>query len=312
MVLRRTALVRLLAGALALGTLALMLLADVASAADTLQNPRRPRAPLWSAETEGWVAGSGVLVKRPDNDKPEPPVSILASPSTDEKYTYGTAYAIGPDGLWLTARHVIDHCRAAMVEGGSILTQLLVIEITAHERADVAVIRTTAMGLDAKPVPLASKSADAAVGYEVGFLQGQPAAFASRYIGTTRARRIGSHPSDNESSVWAISSQLNLGASDLQSLAGAPVLDKSGRALGVVVGESLRRGRLIATLPEAAWEVVQSLRVSTIAAAAAGDANLTLDTYPAVARELVTSRRVARVVCEERRDLATQGHRSGS
>jgi hypothetical protein len=296
MVLRRTA-------------LAAVLLAGLIHAAAAQDNPRRPRAPLWSAETAGWIAGSAVSVKRPDAEKPEPPVSILSSPSSNEKYSFGTAHAAGPNGLWLTARHVIDHCRTVTVEGGSILTQLMVIEITAHERADVALIRTSALGRAPQPLPIAAKNEDAAVGYEVGFPEGKPAAFASRYIGNTRARRIGTHPSENDSMVWAIASRVNAGEGDLQGLAGAPVLDKTGRAIGVVVGESVRRGRIITTLPEASWELVQSVHNAGVQASTGGPESLGFDSYPAVARDLLTSRRVARVVCEEKRDVATSGRR---
>jgi serine protease Do len=296
MVLRRTAIVSLV-------------LAGVIQSAAADESPRRPRAALWSAETAGWVAGAGQSVKRPDNEKPEPPISILPSSSSSEKYSYGTAYAAGPDGLWLTARHVIDHCRAIIVEGGSVLTQLMVIEISAHERADVALIRTSALGRSPQPLPLAAKNEDTAVGYEIGFPQGRPAAYASRNIGNTRARRIGTHPSENDSQVWAIVSRVGASESDLEGLAGSPVLDKTGRAVGVVVGESARRGRLVSALPEAAWEVVQGVRDANISASRGGPADLTFETYPEVAQDLVTNRRVARLVCEEKRDAANHGHR---
>ncbi len=301
MVLRRTALI--------IPVLAAAALSGLIQSATAADSPRRPRAPLWSAETEGWVAGSGISVKRPDNDKPEPPVSILSSASSDEKYSFGTAYAVGPNGLWLTARHVIDHCRAVAVEGGSVLTQLMVIEITSHERADVALVRTSALGRTPQPLPIAAVNEDPAVSFEVGFPEGKPAAFASRYMGNTRARRIGTHPSDNDAMVWAIASQVNAGDGDLQALAGGPVLDKTGRAIGVVVGESVRRGRLITTLPEASWDVVQSMHDADIQSSKEGPDNLSFDSYPAVARELLINRRVARVVCEEKRDQTIHGRR---
>ena len=96
--------------------------------------------------------------------------------------------------------------------------------------------------------------------------------------------------------AWAVIGRTDsLGGDDLTGLAGAPVLDASGRVVGVVIGEQPRRGRVYsATLAEIAAAVrIAGARPAT---AATGQA-ITRANYGMAADDLRRTYRVVSAIC---------------
>ncbi len=91
----------------------------------------------------------------------------------------GTAFSVADSGVWLTARHVVDHCARAAIMVNE--TEGVEAKVRLAPRGEAAVL-ITADGAPALPLatgPLRRGE----LGYEAGYPRGRPGEVASRLLG---------------------------------------------------------------------------------------------------------------------------------
>ena len=133
-------------------------------------------------------------------------------------------------------------------------------------------------------------------GYAAGFPQGRPGEVASRLLGrrTLYLRQRGAQA--EPVLAWAEAGRTEgLMGPLAPGLVGAPMLDRDGAIVGVVLAEQPRRGRLYTSTPEA---VAASLAAAkTAPAPLAAGFPLTPDNYGLAADDLRRALRIAAVAC---------------
>jgi serine protease Do len=261
--------------------------------------PKRETAGLWARETESWPT------IRPRRGRNEIPASAgLPREGTIQEdgktgASSGTAFSVSGDGYWLTARHVVEGCAKTGIQTrqrGVVRVQRVIL----HPRADVAMLVTKGAP---NPLPVADvaggrlRTRDA---FNIGFPAGQPGAVHARYMGqmTLRhsGRRLRGGGYRERVNAWSEQSRAPERSGSLGGLSGGAVLDGAGRVIGVVQAESRRRGRVMTATPNTLRELFE-LAKFTPPLNAVESAGLAVNTYPAAARYLILSRRVAKVIC---------------
>lgn len=239
-------------------------------------------SPPVDAEAEGELLGPIT---------PFDPAVVVNAPDIPFQPSSGTAFSIAGEGRWVTARHVVEGCRQpALVVGGG---RAVAADVRLAPRADIAVLLTDG-GPPALPVYSGSELRRGQRAYHPGFPQGRPGEVASRLLGRETLRVRGRGERDEPVLAWAEVGRTRGLEGTLAGLSGGPVLDARGRAVGVTLAESPRRGRVYSTSPEtfgptvggqqAADEQVLGEPVNT-------------DNYGQVAEGLRRDLRVAQVVC---------------
>ncbi len=241
-----------------------------------------PRAPPPVAEApEALTAGSTL---EPSALKPVPAEAVES--------VSGTAFSVSDQGVWLTARHVVEGCRrAAVVVGDGRGVQA---KVFADRSVDVAVLTTQG---GAPPLPLATNSALARGrrGYHPGFPGGNPGEVASRMLGPYVLQGRSRGEPRQTVTAWAEVGRTDQLKGSLAGLSGAPVLDRVGEVVGVTLAESPRRGRIYSAPPSA---IMAALKLAGRAPAGfARGEPVTTDNYGRVADSLRRDLRVAQVVC---------------
>jgi len=102
--------------------------------------------------------------------------------------------------------------------------------------------------------------------------------------------------------AWSEQSRVPALAGSLGGISGGVVLDGSGQVIGVVQAESRRRGRVMTAQTKTLREMFNHAKFTPVSSGetserSALEGNLTGDTYPTTARNLILSRRVAKVLC---------------
>ncbi|RED54330.1 trypsin-like peptidase domain-containing protein [Aestuariispira insulae] len=165
----------------------------------------------------------------------------------------GTAFAVGEDGVWITARHVIDGCsKVGLAIGRDVPGQqrrfTRADDFKWHPNADIGIITSKSSG---PRLEIKDGRFDAGLsGYHFGYPQGKPAAVRSLLIGQTRLRSDGRYSTREKALVWASSERRPAFTGTLGGISGGPVLDGNGQVIGVTVASSKRRGRIITTTPD--------------------------------------------------------------
>jgi len=198
----------------------------------------------------------------------------------------GTAFAINDDGLWLTARHVVDSCDRVGIRISGRRTVQVKPQIV--QNSDLAVLTSD---WDRRPLPadLESQRQVGEIGYFFGFPQGMPGEVVGSLIGRNRMKVRGRYTNDEAILAWSeLGRSRNLTGS-LGGLSGAPVLDKDGEIIGVVSAESPRRGRVYSVAPRYLRGIITD--------PGEGTEPLSLETYGVGADRLRRDRRVAQVIC---------------
>jgi S1-C subfamily serine protease len=203
----------------------------------------------------------------------------------------GTAFSINDSGVWLTARHVVEHCARAAIMVNE--TEGVEAKVRLAPRGEAAVLITA----DGSPaLPLASGPLRRGeYGYEAGFPRGRPGEVASRLLGRGMLSLRGRGVRNVPVLIWAEVGRTEGLRGALTGMSGAPAMDREGRVVGVAVAESPRRGRLYTTTPEAIAAALIAARAHR-APGAAGQ-SITPDNYGLAADDLRRSLRIAPVVC---------------
>ncbi len=204
----------------------------------------------------------------------------------------GTAFSIADDGVWLTARHVVDGCRQAaiVVADGRGVAASVKIDV----RGEAAVL-TTEGGAPAMPLGLSLPLQRGERAFHPGFPQGHPGEVTSRLLGRETLVVKGRGARKEPVLVWAEVGRTDTLDGPLSGLSGAPALDAAGRVVGVTIAEAPRRGRIYTTAPETVGQILAAnpRRASTFAV---GEP-ITTENYGRVADSLRRDLRVAQVVC---------------
>lgn len=274
-----------------------------------------PKLPDWLVY--GAVVAALLVVavgrqERADAPPPPPPVpgeegvplgpaspfdpSIVVQVPDKQEPASGTAFSVGQNGVWLTARHVVDGCKQAAIlvaDGRGVAAR-----VTIDPRFDAAIL-TTEGGAPAMPVNL-SDPRKGMRAFHPGYPQGHAGEVASRLIGRENLVIHGRGARTEPVLVWAEVGRTDNLKGTLAGLSGAPALDSAGRVIGVTVAESPRRGRIYTTAPESLRTLIARTPRrggdASVPEFAPGEA-ITTDNYGRIADGLRRDLRVAQVVC---------------
>jgi serine protease Do len=208
----------------------------------------------------------------------------------------GTAFAIDDEGVWVTARHVVQDCGQVGVRGRGGLLRASVAWV--HPRADVAVLRTRG---GSPPLALSSeKLLVGQDGFAIGFPQGRPAAVHGRLIGRTQMQAEGRFKGRAPTIAWAEVARQPSFSGSLGGLSGSPVLDQRGNVIGVTVAESPRRGRFESVAPEVLAGLTAAERPLRLAPPGSRALTLSGERLAQVSDQLRGDLRIAQTVCHAR------------
>ncbi len=200
----------------------------------------------------------------------------------------GTAFSVSADGVWLTAGEAAHRCRRPVIviaEGRGIEAGVEIVDESG------VMVLTTVGG--APPIAIAPRPKLNA-GRRV-FVAGYPMGRAGEATG----RLIGEIDHDEAKALnFAESGRTKGIGASLEGLAGSPVLGADGRAVGVLLADSPRRGTLVVSTPEAMALAVAKSR-TTAQTAPMGDP-ITLDNYYRLADALRRDLSVAPLRCLRR------------
>jgi serine protease Do len=270
--------------------------------------PKLPDWLIYSAVVSALVVAAVGRREVADAPPPPPPVpgeeevaigpaspfdpSVVVQMNEETAPTSGTAFSVADDGVWMTARHVVEGCKqVAMIvaPGRGVETQVQI-----DPRGDAAIL-TTEGGAPAMPLGLDLPLRRGDRAFHPGFPQGQAGEVTSRLLGRETLVIHGRSARSEPVLVWAEVGRTDGLTGDLSGLSGAPALDAAGRVIGVTIAEAPRRGRIYTTAPETMREALASTRRRP-AAFALGEP-ITTENYGRVADSLRRDLRVAQVTC---------------
>lgn len=270
---------------------------------------RRDAGPkIWVRQTGPWGPGDAAskIHEFPEYRAPVNPRGRVKDSQQGGGSSSGTAFAIAPNGVWLTAAHVVEGCRSVLVEAGlkgGRAKRLRASRVTIHPTADVAIIETPDTDFRRRPFTLESPRTrppgGAGNAFHIGFPRGKPGAVHSRFLGHKKLYRKRGRNNAEDILVWAQISRLPDFSGSLGGLSGGVVLDETGAVIGTNSAENARRGRILTSRPNALWETVRRGGRSADAAPAGRPAvaELTPSTFPLFAKYAIQDRRVVRVIC---------------
>lgn len=204
----------------------------------------------------------------------------------------GTAFSVADNGVWLTARHVVEGCRRTalvVAEGRGVA-----VKVSIDPSGDAAVL-TTEGGAPAMPLAIDRPLRRGDRAFHPGFPQGHAGEAASRLLGRENLVIRGRGARTESVLVWAEVGRTDGLKGTLAGLSGAPALDSSGRVIGVTIAEAPRRGRIYTTAPETVEGAFKAARQQP-ASYAVGE-TINVENYGRVADSLRRDLRVAQVVC---------------
>lgn len=268
----------------------------------------RQRGPATVAEPRGTGPAAVADQSRnpPSPDLPDiswlDPEIKIQSKSGRRSNSVGTGFPVSSDGVWLTARHVVDDCaRVGIFSDPSKRKGFWVRDVTVHPKADIAVLRTKRKPPPISVRPLSNKLKVGQAGFHFGYPQGKPGDVVSHLIGRRKMRKVGGRSFVEPGIAWAVSRQApRLDA--LGGMSGGPVLDRQGRVVGVTVAGNLRRGRVLTSPPATIHQTLRDANTRLDGRPSAGVSRDTLNPrgYPRHGDELRRQLSVAKVFCKAR------------
>ena len=224
-----------------------------------------PRLPSKPAET--FVVPPSASIEEEETGPLLPAPSPLDDRSLVEAqragpWSSGTGFAIGDDGVWLTARHVALGCERLGVVNGQDQELVAASLVYVSKRADVAILKTQG---GPEPLALDLNEADlqlGATGFHIGFPQGQPGEVVSRLIGRELMITEGAWRGRENTLAWAEVSRSKGLRGTLGGLSGGPAFDARGNVIGITIAESLRRGRVITTSSDSVIQALKEARLN--------------------------------------------------
>jgi serine protease Do len=262
--------------------------------------------------TPAWLAYPSLLLAlvwsaialRPHVDAPAPPppvtsdaaAAFMAAPIDPALLTkvrpgpgpnLGAAVSVGDHGAWLTTRRALSGCASPAVMVSD--TEGALVRPAAANGAVVAL--TSPSGAPALPL-FGQAVAIGEPGYLVGYFRGRP--------GEVAVRLMGSRPSGTGAGrvlVWAEIGRTEGLAGALDGIAGAPVLDASGRVVGLALAEAPRLGRIYASTPQ---ETIAAAPAGVTHAAPGDGLAIAPDNYGLEADDLRRALSIAPLACASR------------
>lgn len=232
---------------------------------DFLRDAARRPPPSWQAPAPGPRPAApepvprrlqADLVPLPAASSHDPVVSVSAAdPRKPNQRSTGTAVAVGRDGAWLTARHVVEGCARIQIRRGNSWDPAAV-EFS-DSAADVAVLRAHGGGplLAVSEGPLGLGEA----GYAFGFSgQGGPSAIYATLLGRARAVQAGRIAHNTPVTAWAERDISPPGERWIGGMSGGPLVTPDGVVIGVMSVASFRRGRIYTVAPEVVGRAVRA------------------------------------------------------
>ncbi len=253
-------------------------------------SPDHPRRPDTGQEQQyrrpQVLPGSDVL----GPISPQDPAITIAP--AEKGNSTGTAFAIG-DGVWMTARHVIDGCSAFGVVDGRRAHRGGAARLSPVH--DLAVFRTDGrapvLGFDLSPLRRGQ------AGFHLGYPQGRPADLRSSLLGRMRVVVPGRRRSQPVI-AWAEAVRKPRFQGSLGGMSGGPVLNAAGDVIGVSVAESRRRGRVFTSAPAAVHDML--IEAGVAGSPAGSGAPVSEGGFEATGQALRASRTVSQVICRVR------------
>jgi S1-C subfamily serine protease len=263
----------------------LLVIAGIVFTLYRLDAPQRFDAPEALEEKDFTIGGA-----LPPPSIYDPEVLVDVGPVTSG---LGSAFAVSPEGWWLTARHVVDDCDKV----GVIVSRGAAVEVRetrVAQFADIALLRT-----DGAPLALILDDAERELqigqrAYHVGFPQGRKGEATSRLIGRETLITRGRYEFQQPVLAWAETGRTRNLRGSLAGMSGGPALDARGDVIGVTIAESTRRGRIYTAAPST---IARLLRLEQVAPDGQPGPRLTVDNYGEQADDLRRKLAVAQVVC---------------
>ena len=220
----------------------------------------------------------------------DPAIVVKVSPKPDPGS--GTAFSVADDGVWLTARHVVEGCKqvALIVAPG----RGVAAKVQIDPRGEAAIL-TTEGGAPAMPLGLTLPLKRGDRAFHPGFPQGKAGEVTSRLLGRENLVIHGRGDHTEPVLVWAEVGRTDTLVGSLSGLSGAPALDPAGRVIGITIAEAPRRGRIYTAAPETIARALKGTRGAG-AGFALGEP-ITTENYGRVADSLRRDLRVAQVTC---------------
>lgn len=231
----------------------------------------------------------------PAADAPLAPASILDPAiwveAPDRGLGAGTAFSVADRGVWLTARHVVEGCRRAVIVTAPGRGVAAEVRLT-HGRETAILI--TRGGAPALPIAETEVLRRGERAFHPGFPRGRPGEAASQLVRRATLWVGGRGLRAEPVLTFAELSRNPRLRGALTGISGAPALDASGRVLGVTVAEAPRRRRLYTTTPSSLRAALAEAKVTP---SVTGGEAITAGGYGAVADDLRARLSVAEVEC---------------